>query len=98
MEFSSLGLDEREFKPTEALLKLVAKWQENAGEEKLKAKLAVEAELDKEVKNLERRWRQADIYDDDEVKRYARRIRGEYCRWADGLGISIVLDDMSKYT
>ena len=59
-------------KITEALEELFKAWQgATKKKEKTKIKKMIEAELGEVVKRLESRWRQADVYDDYEVKRYS---------------------------
>ena len=92
--FSRLGLAKRAFKLTKALEDLFSAWQDASGEEKVKAKSALEAQLNEEIKHQEDRWRQGKNFGDYESKNHAIRMRRGYSDWATEIGIKVTLADL----
>ena len=82
-DFDKLGLDKRTFKLGEAIEALFETWSEaSQADEKSAALASLTTAVQAEVHDLERRYRTADSYDDDEVMRYTKRMQAQWEKWS----------------
>ena len=94
-DFDVLGLDKQAFKLREDIEALFATWsQASQGDQKMAAKVSLTAAVQAEVQDLERRYRTADAYDDDEVMRYTKRMQGHWKRWSEQNKLAVEYDDL----
>lgn len=94
-DFDVLGLDKQAFKLGEAIEALFEAWSDaSPGVGKSAAKESLTKAVQAEVHDLERRYRTADAYDDDEVMRYTKRMQGHWKQWSEHHSLRVDFDDL----
>ena len=94
-DFDVLGLDKRTFQLGEAIEALFHTWsQASQPDEKSAAQTSLTEAVQAEVHDLERRYRTADAYDDNEVMRYTKRMQAEWKKWSEHHKLEVEFDHL----